>query len=306
MITVSFVIDESSAEGFSIKTDKQIYDQNDDVVIITISDGKEGQMPVALHNENGNLMSIIMLHGNMTGYATTELRLSDMRHTTDSNGFKIWINGTYTLKSNISSNYQQVVFNIGDIDLIKNNINYPTGVNNSDEFIINTDKAEYYIDNFIIVNGSIGTIDWNDNTTIKYVIKRADKIIETGNISSLQNDGKFQFMMDTSTWNSGDIGGVYQLDVTIQDSTATMGIFYYNTPDMSPETLYQISTDQQNTLNVLDQDVKNLRTDTNALRNDTDTLRTDVDSLQIQFNNFQIFVNEQLQIIFQLFNNTGN
>ena len=135
--------------------------------------------------------------------------------------------GSYKIKVSYDPNYDNT-------SIIETTFEY---YDKLQPIVIQTDKQGYYIDDIIIINGTITKIDWSEDTTITYDITYLDNIIQTGNSNSLQNDGTFEFTIDTSTWNTD--AGRHQLKVTIQNDITVKGIIYYNTIDMTPEANYE-------------------------------------------------------------------
>jgi len=101
---------------------------------------------------------------------------------------------------------------------------------------IQTDNPEYYIGDTISINGTVNDVNWSKDTTITYHVKHGQEIIESGN-TTLQNDGTFDFTIDTSTWNTDT--SIYPIEVTIQNITKMISINYHNTVNMSPESNYE-------------------------------------------------------------------
>lgn len=109
--------------------------------------------------------------------------------------------------------------------------------------VIYTDKAEYYIDEDIFINGTITDVDWSRNTNISYdITSLADyTIIGSGSDNSLQNNGTFNFIIDgneRARWieHSSDV----LLTITIQDFSKDYAFYSSSKANMENEIIYEM------------------------------------------------------------------
>jgi len=105
-----------------------------------------------------------------------------------------------------------------------------------EEYTAITHKSEYYVDDDIVINGTITEIDWKEDTTITYdvISTMSYVILGSGQSDSLQEDGTFQFTIsaeDRALWveHSEDVIFI----ITIQDHSQEYSFYSSTKPDMS-------------------------------------------------------------------------
>jgi len=228
------------------------------IFIISVSIQAEAQLEptLTLDRESYGIYDTIIITGN-TSYPEESITILLLGNAIT------WLLPTGLIQSDVNSNfyYEIDIFNLVDIN--DNSIRISSGdytfrvfdLVESEYFItipfkitgelmkIQTDKQEYYLNENISINGTITEIDESADTTITYDITYSNEIIQTGN-DTLQEDGTFNFTIDTIQW---DHTGTTTVNVTIQNSTANTTFQYYNTVDMSPESNYEKIMIQQDT-----------------------------------------------------------
>lgn len=144
-----------------------------------------------------------------------------------------------------------------------------TGILDPNPLTIQTDKTEYYVDDPISINGTITEIDELADTTITYDITFLDEIIQTGDSDTLQEDGTFNFIVDTTLW---DHTGNTIITIEIQGFTADANFYYYDLPDMTPEALFEMIMAQYDIID-------DIRNELTTLQSSMDILITLVEEL---------------------------
>jgi len=116
--------------------------------------------------------------------------------------------------------------------------------------ITQTDKEEYYSNDYIQIYGTMTGVDWDKFTNITHEVYYSDgTLLESINGGVLESDGTFDFTIDTSdnpSWNESDYT---KLVTSIQNSTGTTFFNYYNTPNMENEVLYYMIEEQTEMIN---------------------------------------------------------
>jgi len=173
-----------------------------------------------------------------------------------------WILGNYIIK---------LQYGIDKLDSIE--ITFELLPNNIQ---IQTDKSQYNLNDNIFINGTITKIDLSDTTITYNVYHSDDTLLERGDGGILQDDGTFNFTIDTYSWLS-DVGysDYMKLTVDIQNSTASTFFNYYNTPDMTNEVLYSYIMDNKDTISTHDYMMGEYDTVLSA-QNNTITLQNEI------------------------------
>lgn len=191
--------------------------------------------------------------------------------------------GTYTMKIGNSPGINNAEYGTYEFDFIFSDL---LSKQLGDEIKINFDKKFYTQDDFIIINGTIPEKFIYDTALTMTVKDPYGELIIDTEIRPQRNG---YFYKSLFTENDFTITGDYTFELHGKYlSEPITKIIKYHNPNFVD-------------VRKLDSQVQTIDSDVTQLRSDTDTLRTDVDSLQIQFNNFQKFVNEQLEIIFNIF-----
>lgn len=137
--------------------------------------------------------------------------------------------GIFTIKLQYGADKIETTF-----ELIPHNIN------------IQSDKADYYKNENILINGTVSNIYQSKDATISYNISRSDDtLIQSDEDVTLDADGTFDFIISTTDWDFEDY---ITVDVTAQDSTASTSFNYYNTPNTENDSLYSLITENTSTL----------------------------------------------------------
>jgi len=139
--------------------------------------------------------------------------------------------GIYTVTAFDQINYAEAYFYYYDDDVI-----YIL----PDFIKLQIDKENYYQNDLVYVNGNIIEIDWSEDITIHYDIIHNSI---TSDITQLNNDGTFDFIIDTNLWN---YDGKVQVTVNIQNYTSSIFFNYFDVPNTANESLYNYITDNNN------------------------------------------------------------
>lgn len=152
---------------------------------------------------------------------------------------------------------------------------------------IQLDKSEYYLNDDIFINGTLTNMNQTKDYTITYDIYQNDNMIESGTGGTLNNDGTFEFTIDTDGWNSVN----RTITVTAQDNTSAEKSFYYsNAPHMTDEFIFEYLT---NNRNIIDSHSE-IFADHNSIINTHDGLFNTHDSMMDEHNGI---INNYAQII---------
>lgn len=221
------VIIPAFAEDYIIVTiDKSEYNHGDTVYINGTVDPNQYDYSTSLTliivSPNNNITTIEQFEVPVDGLFNIEIETGKSQFSLD---------GTYTIKLQYGSDKIDIYF-----DLLPNNIQLQ---NNS----------EYYKTEIITLNGTITEIDWSIPTTITYDIYH-DSVIETSDGGILNNDGTFDFTIDTVQW---DYDGEVKVTVNIQNYTSSIYFDYYNIPNTTNEVLHERILDNDSDILQLDE-----------------------------------------------------
>jgi hypothetical protein len=246
----------SQEEIMTVTTDKEAYVYGEDVTISGTGYPPEDLVDLSISENSVYTQAGVDSEGNFSKMF-------------GSHNFSV--NGTYTIVV-ISTVYgvslAQTTFQYGDIP---EPIIEPTN-----PLTIQSDKSIYYIGDPIIINGTVTNIDWSADTAITYDISYADEIVQTRSGITLQDDGTFNFLIDTNTWN--DVGS-HIITVTIQNFTADVSVYYENTPDMTNEALYEMGMTQYDMIEDIEDELV-AQNETLVAQNETlESIQSSIDTI---------------------------
>lgn len=145
------------------------------------------------------------------------------------------------------------------------------------------DKSEHYLDEPIIINGTVNDIDLSEDTTVNYDVYHGQEIIESEN-TTLQNDETFSFVINTNNELWYDHSGYIDVFVNIQNGTKSIPIYYHNTPNMSPEALYEMDMEQYDIIEQHDTLIEDQQSEIADVQSDIVKVKTDIDDVKTDMN----------------------
>jgi len=226
LLAPSFAYSENT---FSIITDKTEYYKGETIQLF-------GQVSKIEGIDTGIIYLRSLSGNNLIYYGNFEINPDQTSIYTNIVGSLLSEDGTYIITANYDSNSTNTTFEYFDEYATYNLIT------------IQIDKSEYYYNEEIIVNGTMVDVDWTRNTRIHYdVVNPFGEIIQSGNDVVLQNDGTFNFIIDTSTWSEF---GFKIINVDIQDDMGNSVFYYSNELDKTNEANYERIMNNEGRINI--------------------------------------------------------
>ena len=230
-----------ATEHPAIFTDKESYDENDNVIIVT-GENFVGLFIMAIADPNGAYAGIFQVYPIPDGSFEHQIPSVYLHENQDIS--QPLIDGTFTIIVSSRGELYETTFYVGSAP----SQSEPVPETIPPTITLQTDTRDYYINDIVFLNGTTTNVDLSADTSISYEIRYGSEItIPADNDIILQGDGTFQFTVDTATFN--DEIGSHVITVTIQNATASSSAYYHAIPDMRNETLYEIIISQNNTIN---------------------------------------------------------
>lgn len=199
-----------------VTTDKSEYYQSDIVYLngtVNLVDDNSALSIIVVRPDN-NLVMIQQLEVSIDGAFNAEIR-TDRESVSSSE--------TYKIKLQYQTEKTEITF-----ELLPNNIQ------------LQKDKTEYYQTENILINGITSNVDWSGDTSVYWDVN--DVIFDD---TTLNNDGTFDFIIDTTLWN---YDGEIKVTVNIQNYTSSIFFDYYDIPNKTSEANYDRLMIHNNTI----------------------------------------------------------